>query len=228
MYTYSKSSTSASNNLSIYSIFCLFALLTIFYLPVDDLTQASTGKEQHSLSGAADSVNAPDSMQETLLAVEANTVNPRQDHQTVKQDSLISAPSFEQEINSYVNSIVADRYPELDPIVIQAIIYNESRYTPDAINDRSGTMGLMQISPKWHTQRAANLGVTDLLNPYGNILVGCDILAEVTRQTGSFTYALDVFAGGYAYANLYVNSVSPTREKIFETVSLINNGVIYF
>ena len=37
----------------------------------------------------------------------------------------------------------------------------------------------MQISRKWHTGRMEKLGVSDLNDPYSNILVGTDYLAEL-------------------------------------------------
>lgn len=109
---------------------------------------------------------------------------------------------------SYVDEIVANYYPDLNADYIKAMIYHESRYDPSAVNQNSGVMGLMQISPKWHLERARSLGVTDLLDPYGNILVGCDLLNELTQQY-DFQYAVNFFAGGYAYANDYCNSPSP-------------------
>lgn len=39
----------------------------------------------------------------------------------------------------------------------------------------------MQISSAWHQERMERLGVTDLKNPFGNILVGVDYLAELAE-----------------------------------------------
>lgn len=110
--------------------------------------------------------------------------------------------------DSYAEQIVQTYYPQLDARYVKAIIYHESRYDPTAINSKTGVMGLMQISPKWHTNRANDLGVFNLLDPYGNILVGCDLLAELTNSH-DFNYALNFFAGGYPYANRYRSSTSP-------------------
>lgn len=110
--------------------------------------------------------------------------------------------------DSYAEQIVQTYYPQLDAAYVKAIIYHESRYDPTVINSKTGVMGLMQISPKWHTNRANDLGVFNLLDPYGNILVGCDLLAELTNSH-DFNYALNFFAGGYPYANRYRSSTSP-------------------
>lgn len=125
--------------------------------------------------------------------------------------------------DSYVDEIVSTYYKDLDPEYIRAIIYHESRYDPNCRNKKTNATGLMQILPKWHTQRARNLGVMDLLDPYGNILVGCDILYEMTEKYG-FTYALNYFAGGYKYANSYQNKTSPYIKALNSFIALERSG----
>lgn len=102
--------------------------------------------------------------------------------------------------DSYVYDIIATRYPSLDPQLVRAIIYHESRYNSESVNAKTNATGLMQLSPKWQTDRAKALGVEDLTDPYGNILTGCDFLNELLGSY-SYNYALDVYAGGYNYAN---------------------------
>lgn len=126
---------------------------------------------------------------------------------------------------SYVDEITSEIYPDVDPMVVKAIIYQESRFIPDSVNSKSGTTGLMQISPKWHTERAIALGVGDLTDPYGNILVGCDILHEL-YQSYSSGYALNVYAGGYSYANSYIGSTSPYEKLTASTIQSFENGEI--
>lgn len=124
---------------------------------------------------------------------------------------------------SYVDQITTEVYPDIPADYIKAMIWRESRYEP---NCKTGNhVGLMQISTKWHTQRAKSLGVDDLYDPYGNILVGCDILNEFT-QSNDFRYALNYFAGGYKYANSYKNSKSPVEKELDRIVEQMNNGDI--
>lgn len=128
---------------------------------------------------------------------------------------------------SYVDEIVTSIYPDLQEHAefIKAMIYHESRYQPDVINVKTGVQGLMQISPKWHTERAESLGIEDLFDPYGSILVGCDILNEA-MQTHSFDYAVNVFAGGYTYADQYKNSASPYIKAVNGILRQMQNGEI--
>ncbi len=120
----------------------------------------------------------------------------------------------EELYKNYISEIVKTHYPDLDSNLIAAIVYHESRFRPDVVNKKTNATGLMQILPKWHTERAHKLGVTDLSDPYGNILVGCDILNEVVQSKKSMAYAIDFYAGGYQYADRYKNSVSPFRKEL--------------
>lgn len=144
--------------------------------------------------------------------------------QKVEQDDMELEQSFENFIINEVLRVCTDVYPDLDPNYVLASIYHESRFKPDVINARTNATGLMQILPKWHAVRAQKLGVS-LTDPAGNILVGCDILNELYQQSNSFQYALNVYAGGYPYANAYKNTKSPFERELDE---ILASGVLYF
>lgn len=161
-------------------------------------------------------------IQKIQKAQEENAIAKEENEKTEKLKDSLTGPAL---YASYVDDIIEKYYPDLDANYIKAIIYRESRYQPNEINKKTGVKGLMQISPKWHTQRANNLGVTDLLDPYGNILVGCDILNEMTQKY-NFNYALNYFAGGYKYANRYKNSTSPCVKELNSIAAKMKNGEI--
>lgn len=79
------------------------------------------------------------------------------------------------------------------PELLQAICWKESRFIPDVEN--GSCKGLMQISVKWHKDRMERLGVTDIFDPYSNILVGADLLAELFREYGEAATVLMVYHG---------------------------------
>lgn len=89
----------------------------------------------------------------------------------------------------------------VDPIIVIAMIERESTYKANAIGDDGNAFGLMQIQPRWHQDRMDELGVTDLLDPYQNVEVGIDFLAELYELSGSYEWALTAYNGGMAYAN---------------------------
>lgn len=69
----------------------------------------------------------------------------------------------------------------ISPELILAMIEAESGGNPDAVSE-SGCIGLMQIKQQFATERMDRLGVTDLYDPYSNILVGVDILSELAEK----------------------------------------------
>lgn len=87
---------------------------------------------------------------------------------------------------------IGERY-NICPEFIQAVIERESRYDTNAKN--GSCMGLMQVSDRWHIGRMERLGVSSLYNPYGNILVGTDYLAELFEEYGEAALVLMVYHG---------------------------------
>jgi hypothetical protein len=90
---------------------------------------------------------------------------------------------------------------DVDPAVIISMIARESSFRANAMGDGGESYGLMQIKKKWHKARMERLGVTDLLDPYQNVTVGIDLLAELLRYGDSLEWALMCYNGGYAYAD---------------------------
>lgn len=78
----------------------------------------------------------------------------------------------------YIEIICQER--SICPELVEAIIEAESSWNPKAQN--GDCIGLMQVSESWHKGRMARLGITDLTDPYDNILVGVDYLSELFEQ----------------------------------------------
>lgn len=73
-----------------------------------------------------------------------------------------------------------ERY-RICPELLMAMIERESSGNADAVNSEGDT-GLLQVNERWHYSRMEKLGVTDLYEPYSNILVAADYLAELFEQ----------------------------------------------
>ena len=85
----------------------------------------------------------------------------------------------------------------IDPAIVMAIIYRESSYRAEVIGDNGNSFGLMQIQPRWNYTRMLKLGCTDLLDPYQNVKVGIDILAEqIYRYDGDIAKAVTAYNWG--------------------------------
>lgn len=107
-------------------------------------------------------------------------------------------------INGYTVE-VAKLYPSLSPELLQSIIWHESRYNPNARNYDGSCVGLMQISPRWHSSRASKLGVTNFYDAYGSILLGADYLSELLNKYGSIELVLMMYNMPHDLAFQYHN-----------------------
>ena len=83
------------------------------------------------------------------------------------------------------------------------MIFHESNFDSAVIgeNDSGYSYGLMQIMPRWNYDRMERLGCLDLLNPYQNVHVGVDLLAEYIEKGCGIEWALMAYNGGPSYAN---------------------------
>ena len=79
---------------------------------------------------------------------------------------------------------------DICPELLQALVERESTFYINATN--GNCKGLAQISTRWHTERMERLGVTDIYEPYGNILVAADYLRELfdEREDDDVYYVL--------------------------------------
>lgn len=106
----------------------------------------------------------------------------------------------------------------IDPAVIMAMIDRESDYDPSNMGDGGRAYGLMQIHPRWHSERMQRLGCTELLDPYHNVTVGIDYLAELYSKYGDIAKALTAYnQGSYKgtvtqYAKAVLNTANTMEE----------------
>lgn len=96
---------------------------------------------------------------------------------------------------------VAEDYG-LDGKLVMAVIGIESNYKADEIGDSGNAYGLMQVHPSQHSDRMARLKISkeELLDPYANVVVGVDYLAECIER-GGLEWGLMAYNGGPTYAN---------------------------
>jgi len=76
----------------------------------------------------------------------------------------------------------------LDPALVAAVIYEESRFRDD-VSSHQGAVGLMQVLPSTAQEIARKTGgtdfvVTDLTDPRVNVLYGCYYLRELLDRYG--------------------------------------------
>ena len=111
----------------------------------------------------------------------------------------------------------------ISPCIVFAVIGAESEFQPDAkgdyIDGYYNSFGLMQIWANKHTERCLRLNAYNLLDPYQNVRVGIDYLAELMDQ-GDLDWALSVYSGNGGAACEYALNVQRSAECILERVKV--------
>lgn len=126
---------------------------------------------------------------------------------------VMDADAGADDFTEYIET-VCEGY-NICPELIEAVIERESGWDPKA--ESGGCIGLMQISQKWHKDRMERLGAKDLKNPYDNILVGVDYLAELFEKHEDVGWVLMTYNGD-SRANRYLETgkLSEYAEWILE------------
>ena len=119
----------------------------------------------------------------------------------------------------------------IDPAVIIAQIDRESDFRDWVVGDSGKSKGLMQIQERYHRERMSRLGCTDLLDPYQNVTVGIDYLAELLEMyDGNMHMALVGYNAGPGGANRYWFSQGVYTSKysrgIMEQAEVLKEGMI--
>ncbi len=103
----------------------------------------------------------------------------------------------------YRSIVVAHaRNYDLDPALLAAVIYRESKFRADAVSE-SGAIGLMQLLPATAKGIATYTGgsrfrVSDLYDPELNVRYGSFYLRRLIRKYGSVALALAAYNAGQA------------------------------
>ena len=103
------------------------------------------------------------------------------------------------------------------PEFLQAIAFKESSYRPAVVN--GDCKGLMQINDKWHKGRIENLGVTDLYDPYENMLIAADYLSELFDAYEEADVVL-MFYNGNSKAEEYSRGIGEPSKYVIDILEM--------
>lgn len=158
-------------------------------------------------------------------AQESVSVNTTMNSLTAVQHTYFDCP-LSHELQDYIANLCEEHH--IDPAVIIAMIGRESGYREDAKGDKGKSLGLMQIQPRWHSERMEALDCDDLLDPYDNVTVGIDFLGElIEKYDGNVNMALMAYNAGATgakrnwfskgvYENKYSKAVMKLAEELKE------------
>ena len=167
------------------------------------LVSTGTAKEQATITEQP----APTTTTTTTVITTTTTTAPQLQYFT-------NVP-LSHELQDYIISTCRDY--AVDPAIVMAMIKKESNYNPDNIGDGGESYGLMQVQPKWHSKRMQKLGCTHLLDPYHNVTVAIDYLAELlVKYDGDYGKALTAYNQGSYRGTVtdYAKAVLNNAERI--------------
>ena len=119
--------------------------------------------------------------------------------------------SYQDEIRGY------SRIYHLDPAMVAAVIYEESRFQPDT-RSSAGAIGLMQLLPSTARGIALRTGGghfhprTDLLNPDLNIRYGCWYLQHLLQKYHNRRLALAAYNAGQSNVDTWIAAAAPGQQ----------------
>jgi soluble lytic murein transglycosylase-like protein len=116
------------------------------------------------------------------------------------------------------------RRNSVDPLLILAVIAVESRFNPIAESEQ-GAVGLMQIVPRFHADKLAEIGASPVLPPPANIALGARILRESIERGGGETAGLQLYNGSADDGTkAYANRVQAERRRLEAAVPRVRDG----
>ena len=137
-------------------------------------------------------------------------------YEAVETPRYFEAVPLDKALQDYI--IRESEQKGIDPAIVMAMIDRESDYQADTIGDNGNSFGLMQIQPRWHSERMERLGCTELLDPYHNVTVGIDYLAELLdRYNGDMAKALVAYNQGN-----YKGTVTAYAKAVMEKAGELN------
>ena len=133
------------------------------------------------------------------------------------------------EFQTYINQVCKSY--EIAPEIVFSMIAKESNYNHKEIGDNGDSEGLMQVQKQHHEERIEKLGCTDLLDPYENVLVGVDYLAELlSYYDGNISKAITAYNAGAtgAYEHYFSQGIEASEytEAVLENSEAIKEGMV--
>lgn len=129
------------------------------------------------------------------VPVKAVEVCPMPEAEPVAEQATTYPVPLDEELQLFIIGLCEDHH--IDPAVVFCMIHQESSFDASKIGDSGEAFGLLQVWPKWHSDRMKKLGCEDLLDPYQNVTVGIDYYAEcLEKYDGDNAKALTAYNQG--------------------------------
>ena len=153
--------------------------------------------------------------EQKMIVPEVTPIPPVEDQATPEVWTRYPVP-LDDELQRHIED-TCKRY-EVPANIVMAVIERESNCDPKCMGDNGNSWGLMQIYSLEHTARIQRLGVWDLLDPYQNVAVGIDYIAELQNYfNGDIEKALSFYNGSGGEPSEYAYHVMTRAEQLLES-----------
>lgn len=114
---------------------------------------------------------------------------------------------------------------DIEPEIIEALCYEESRFNPDA-ESPSNCVGLCQISTIYYKDKAEKLNITDYYEPYSNIKLCVSIIEDLMNKYDDYELVLMSYNMGEidALKNYKEKGVSEYAKNILNNAEKIKES----
>lgn len=202
-------------------------------LQTEEIDQSSKSKSEDSVSETS-SQNTDSQTDVSNKQGESNDQSAGDTSETAvpaNSDNAVEVSEFyipeiplSQELQAYTYQQCQEKQVSYE--LVLAMMYHESNYDPSAVRyyeDGSSDSGIMQIN-SINSQSLYDLyGITDLQDPYENILAGVSIISGFVHEYGEHDglMAYNMGVGGYqnaiangTYTTTYVQNILETKSEI--------------
>jgi soluble lytic murein transglycosylase-like protein len=166
---------------------------------------AQTVYEVRSADGRSSYSNAAPSGSKARVILEISLPRDTQRLMTPPRGDAVTSLQDDVVIRSYIRQAAARH--SLDPLLLHALIHQESRFNPRATSP-AGARGLMQLMPA----TALRYGVRNIYDPGENIAGGSAYLRDLIDQFGSLPLALAAYNAGEGAVIRHGGRVPPFAE----------------
>ena len=136
----------------------------------------------------------------------------------------LNAQSFPTAIPSHIASYILEAASQfnVDPNLVAAMAFKESRFNPTAVSWR-GAQGILQLMPK----TAKSLGVTDSFDAKQNILGGTKYISQLLKRfNGNVEMAVAAYnAGPERVAKEGPHATAEATDYVKVVTSLYRNAI---
>lgn len=150
--------------------------------------------------------------------------------ETEEEPNIMYDVPFDEDFQSHVHDLSTEA--DIDPHIVFAVIWQESKYDANAIGDEGRSYGLMQIQGNLYGEKIDELGITRLIDPYQNVIVGVSILSDlIERYEGHIEMALIAYNTGVtgAYRNFFSEGVYSNEysQSVMNQAELLRSNSTY-